>query len=65
MPAAGTDSLQNTGNKNFLVHDRKANICPTCKAWENTIKTKCRYHGLPAVRRKHVNEAETDQEYLT
>jgi len=53
MPAASTDSLQNSGNKNFLVHDRKMNFCPTCKAWEDTIETKCRYQGLPAVRRKY------------
>lgn len=49
-------------NKNFLVNDRKANIRPTCKSWENTIETKCRYYGLPDVRRKHVGKAEINQE---
>jgi hypothetical protein len=63
MPTGDTDSPQNTGNKNFLVNDRKANIRPMCKTWENTIKTKCRYYGLPAVRRKHVDEAEANQEH--
>jgi hypothetical protein len=62
LPPCQPVALQNTGNKNILVNDRKANIRPTCKTWENTIETKCRYYGLPAVRRKHVDKAEVNQE---